>query len=73
MEVCVCLKDYLDGGERIQNMVSLEGPLLPPVEERIIEEEEELAQGISPPMTEVEENDDEFEDLSEEEVLETQP
>lgn len=61
MEVCVCLKDYLDDVERIQNCVSLEGPLLPPVEEYI--HEEEVAMGISPPTTEVDEGEiEEFSD-----------
>ena len=63
MQVCVCLKDYLDGVERIQNSVSLEWPLLTHIEEFIHIEEE--AMSISPPMTEVDEEDDyeEFEEL----------
>lgn len=55
MQVCVYLKDYFDDIDRIQNRVSLEGPLLPSVEEFI--HEEEVAQGILNLMTEVEEGE----------------
>ncbi|PWA81457.1 ribonuclease H-like domain-containing protein [Artemisia annua] len=51
VEVCVCLKDYLDGVDRIQHESSLEGPILDKeVEESIIREEEEA--GLSPSNTE---------------------
>ncbi|GJX07974.1 zinc finger BED domain-containing protein RICESLEEPER 2 [Tanacetum coccineum] len=59
VEVCVCLKDYLDGVDRVQHETSLEGPILEDVEETIAREEVEL--GISPPNTELDEC--EFEDL----------
>ncbi|GJW27196.1 probable aspartyl aminopeptidase [Tanacetum coccineum] len=52
VEVCVCLKDYLDGVDRVQHETSLEGPILEDVEETIAREEVEL--GISPPNTELE-------------------
>ncbi|KAI3789033.1 hypothetical protein L2E82_01818 [Cichorium intybus] len=52
--------DYLDGVERIQHCVSLEGELLPPVKEYI--HEEEVAMEISPTMTELDEG--EVEELS---------
>jgi hypothetical protein len=42
VEVCVCLKDYLDGVDRIQHESSLEGPILDKeVEECILREEDE--------------------------------
>ncbi|GKE82241.1 hypothetical protein Tco_1552241 [Tanacetum coccineum] len=59
VEVCICLKDYLDGVHRVQHETSLEGPILEDVEETIAREEVEL--GISPPNTELDEG--EFEDL----------
>ncbi|GJT71283.1 ribonuclease H-like domain-containing protein [Tanacetum coccineum] len=59
VEVCVCLKDYLDGVDRVQHETSLEGPILEDVEETIAREEVDL--GISPPNTELDEG--EFEDL----------
>ncbi|GJY55904.1 RNA-directed DNA polymerase, eukaryota [Tanacetum coccineum] len=46
VEVCVCLKDYLDGLDRVQHETSLEGPILEDVEETIAREEVDL--GISP-------------------------
>jgi len=55
VQVCVCLKNYLDDVERIQHCVSLEGPLLPLVEEYI--HVEEVSLGISPPTTEVDEGE----------------
>ncbi|GJS39838.1 hypothetical protein Tco_1479901 [Tanacetum coccineum] len=64
VEVCVCLKDYLDGVDRVQHETSLEGPILEDVEETIAREEVEL--GISPPNTELDEG--EFEDLDIEHV-----
>lgn len=64
VEVCVCLKDYLDGVDRIQNETSLEGPVLEDVEETIEREEVEL--GISPTNTELDEG--EFEDFDVEDV-----
>ncbi|GJR13329.1 hypothetical protein Tco_0795981 [Tanacetum coccineum] len=63
-KVCVCLKDYLDGVDRVQHETSLEGPILEDVEETIAREEVEL--GISPPNTELDEC--EFEDLDIEHV-----
>ncbi|GJZ37606.1 zinc finger BED domain-containing protein RICESLEEPER 2 [Tanacetum coccineum] len=42
VEVCVCLKDYLDGVDRVQHETSLEGPILEDVEETIAREEVEL-------------------------------
>ncbi|GKD48768.1 zinc finger BED domain-containing protein RICESLEEPER 2 [Tanacetum coccineum] len=39
VEVCVCLKDYLDGVDRVQHETSLEGPILEDVEETIAREE----------------------------------
>ncbi|GJY52413.1 ribonuclease H-like domain-containing protein [Tanacetum coccineum] len=62
VEVCVCLKDYLDGVDRVQHETSLEGPILEDVEETIAREEV----GISPPNTELDEG--EFEDLDIEHV-----
>ncbi|GJY37316.1 zinc finger BED domain-containing protein RICESLEEPER 2 [Tanacetum coccineum] len=53
VEVCVCLKDYLDGVDRVQHETSLEGPILEDVEETIAREEVDL--GISPPNTELDE------------------
>nr|GFB54750.1 zinc finger BED domain-containing protein RICESLEEPER 2 [Tanacetum cinerariifolium] len=35
VEVCVCLKDYLDGVDRVQHETSLEGLILEGVEETI--------------------------------------
>ncbi|GKC56840.1 zinc finger BED domain-containing protein RICESLEEPER 2 [Tanacetum coccineum] len=64
VEVCVCLKDYLDGVDRVQHETSLEGPILEDVEETIAREEVDL--GISPPNTELDEG--EFEDLDIEDV-----
>ncbi|GJX02564.1 zinc finger BED domain-containing protein RICESLEEPER 2 [Tanacetum coccineum] len=64
VEVCVCLKDYLDGVDRVQHETSLEGPILEDVEETIAREEVDL--GISPPNTELDEG--EFEDLDIEHV-----
>ena len=64
VEVCVCLKDYLDGIDRVQHEASLEGPILQDVEETIAREEVDL--GISPPNTELDEG--EFEDLDVEPV-----
>ncbi|GJW18757.1 ribonuclease H-like domain-containing protein [Tanacetum coccineum] len=55
VEVCVCLKDYLDGVDRVQHETSLEGPILEDVEETIAREEVDL--GISPPNTELDEVD----------------
>ena len=48
VEVCICLKDYLDGVERIQNVSPLEGELLR-VEQEI--QEDEVARGLSVPLT----------------------
>ena len=59
VEVCVCLKDYLDSVERIQHLASLEGPLSQNVEPEIMDEE--YAQGLSTPP-EDEDDDDEVED-----------
>ncbi|GKD27398.1 hypothetical protein Tco_1233612 [Tanacetum coccineum] len=64
VEVCVCLKDYLDGVDRVQHETSLEGLILEDVEETIAREEVDL--GISPPNTELDEC--EFEDLDIEHV-----
>ncbi|GJR18556.1 zinc finger BED domain-containing protein RICESLEEPER 2 [Tanacetum coccineum] len=55
VEVCVCLKDYLDREDRVQHETSLEGPILEDDEETIAREEVEL--GISPPNTELDEGD----------------
>ncbi|GJS49856.1 zinc finger BED domain-containing protein RICESLEEPER 2 [Tanacetum coccineum] len=64
VEVCVCLKDYLDGVDRIQHETSLEGTVLEDVEETTASEEVEL--GISSPNTELDEG--EFEDFDVEDV-----
>ncbi|GJZ50000.1 putative AC transposase [Tanacetum coccineum] len=64
VEVWVCLKDYLDGVDRVQHETSLECPILEDVEETIAREEVDL--GISPPNTELDEG--EFEDLDIEDV-----
>ena len=71
VEVCVCLKDYLDGVDRIQHESSLEGPILDKdVEEGIIREEEEA--GISPSSstsnTEGELDEGEFEEFEVEDL-----
>lgn len=47
VEVCVCLKDYLDSVERIQHLTTLEGPLSTNVEPEILEQEYD--EGISTP------------------------
>nr|KAJ0197377.1 hypothetical protein LSAT_V11C700351520 [Lactuca sativa] len=61
VEVCVCLKDYLDSVERIQHLASLEGPLAQNVEPKIMDEE--YAQSLStPPEDEDDDNEDEDED-----------
>ncbi|GKD39441.1 ribonuclease H-like domain-containing protein, partial [Tanacetum coccineum] len=64
VEVCVCLKDYLDGVDRVQHETSLEGPILEEVEETIAREKVDL--GISLPNTKLDEC--EFEDLDIEHV-----
>ena len=71
MEVCVCLKDYLDGVDRIQHETSLECPILDKdVEEGIQREEEEA--GISPSSsasnTEGELDEGEFEEFEVEDL-----
>jgi len=47
VEVCVCLKDYLDSVERTQHLTTLEGPLSTNVEPEILEQEYD--EGISTP------------------------
>ncbi|XP_052626840.1 probable leucine-rich repeat receptor-like serine/threonine-protein kinase At3g14840 [Lactuca sativa] len=65
VEVCICLKDYLDSVERIQHLALLEDPLTQNVELEIMDEE--YAQGLSTPP-EDEDDDDEDEDEDEEYV-----
>ena len=48
VEVCLCLKDYLDGVERVQHISLLEGESLR-VEQEI--HDEEITMGISTPLT----------------------
>ena len=71
VEVCVCLKDYLDGVDRIQHESSLDDPIIDEdVEEGIIREEEEA--GISPSSsttnTEGELDEGEFEEFEVEDL-----
>lgn len=67
MEVCVCLKDYSDGVDRIQHESSLEGPILDKeVEEGILREEDEME--ISPSNTEGELDEGELEEFDVEDV-----
>ncbi|XP_071728376.1 cyclin-dependent kinase G-1-like [Rutidosis leptorrhynchoides] len=60
VEVCVCLKDYLDGVDMIQNQVSLECHMLNDVEEVIVNEE--IERGLSPPRAELVEGECELAD-----------
>ncbi|GKG16204.1 hypothetical protein Tco_0358527, partial [Tanacetum coccineum] len=66
VEICVCLKDYLDGVDRVQHETSLEGPILEYVEETIAREEVDL--GISPPNTELDEGEFEYLDIEDVDV-----
>lgn len=67
VEVCVCLKDYLDGVDRIQHESSLEGPILDKeVEEGILREEDEME--ISPSNTEGELDEGELEEFDVEDL-----